>query len=295
MILGRELGYLFVHVPHTGGSALREELKARYGGEEILYKHASPAEGRAYLGEAEFARLTKFAARRNPLDVLVTRYMRYAVDLHGTYSRGVFSGASVVVPAAQQRAFAYVHRHGATLSQFIAHVPRGAMLPQKFYDGIDVTLRHERLHADLAALFARLGATLDRPVPRCNDTTGKRPWIEYYDGPAQTVARRLLRAEMAFHGYDFPDGWVGARPRSLAGAAFRLRTALAERLPALKRRLHPAGPPPNPELADRVEARVRAMEADADAGPGPEAGPGAGSGVSAGAGAAPEGPPTRVF
>jgi len=258
MILGRDAGYLFIHAPHTGGTALRAELEELYGGEKILQKHAGPQDARDALGDAEYRRLLKIVVRRNPLDVWTTKYQRLATNHGGRYLLPFDPDREQWVTPELRRQFIRIQREGLTFPQYLAAWPDEHPLPRHYYENVDVVLRFETLQADFAAALHRLGLERRRALPRVNATRRKRAWRDFYDGPAQVIARARKTPLMRFHGYDFPDGWAGARPRSVAGAAFRLRTALSERAPALKRRLLPPGPMPDPKLADAAEALLQA-------------------------------------
>ncbi|MEO1001425.1 MAG: hypothetical protein AAFW69_12620, partial [Pseudomonadota bacterium] len=80
---------------------------------------------------------------------------------------------------------------------------------------IGAALAFERLEADLAALFDRLGAAAPPALPRLKE--GRRgfaalPYTDWYDGPSRALVARAAAFEIAAFGYRFEDPAPAAGP-----------------------------------------------------------------------------------
>jgi len=85
MIISHKYKYLFVELPHTASTAISKELRELYDGESILRRHsryhdflrqATPAEKQYFV----------FSGLRNPLDTIVTGYMKYKHNVSNFYT-----------------------------------------------------------------------------------------------------------------------------------------------------------------------------------------------------------------
>ena len=70
MIISDTYKYIFLETPRTGSTALSKELREKYGGYEIIHKHANYHE---FLKQAtpEQKEYYVFMGVRNPLDEVV--------------------------------------------------------------------------------------------------------------------------------------------------------------------------------------------------------------------------------
>ncbi|MEO0680324.1 MAG: hypothetical protein AAF192_07910, partial [Pseudomonadota bacterium] len=270
MIYSREHGYLFVEARSTASTAIAKELVENHGGVAICHKHAEVHEAVQELGADEVARLFKFITVRNPLDIWVTRYYHLVRNFEGNYTNpAVLQVNGGWLTDYEQRSYDFVMETDATFSEFAQAFPHSLSYWLPHLEGCDHRLRYESLDADFAETLRRIGRAPARPIPAANVSRDKRPWPDYYDGPAQAVARRSKAKEMAALGYAFPDGWVGARPRTASGLLLRLDTALRERAPALKKAPRPSATEKGARLV--AEARARAAARDAQGADAPAA------------------------
>ena len=84
MIVSREHKYVFVEHAMSGCTAIRKELIRHYGGQGVLYKHASIHDFKRVSTSAE-AEYFSFATIRNPMDQVVTKYLKHRL---GPRNRG---------------------------------------------------------------------------------------------------------------------------------------------------------------------------------------------------------------
>lgn len=79
MIINHEKKYLFIHVPRTGGTSLKDALILRDNGKEFLKPHGRAVEARENLG-GEWDEYFRFAFVRNPYDWVLSLYCHIIGD-----------------------------------------------------------------------------------------------------------------------------------------------------------------------------------------------------------------------
>lgn len=75
MLINRDLGLIFVHVPKSGGSSVKALLRALPGFEPLpegLWTHSTAADARRVLGPEVFDRCWRFAVVRHPAPRLLS-------------------------------------------------------------------------------------------------------------------------------------------------------------------------------------------------------------------------------
>ncbi|MCL4189579.1 MAG: sulfotransferase family 2 domain-containing protein [Rhodobacteraceae bacterium] len=235
MHLSPRRGFVFVHIPKTGGTSLALALEARAAADDILigdtpkararrrrlagvatagrlWKHARLVDIEGLIGGETMARLLVFTLVRNPWDRAVSYYhwlrsQRFAHPAVGL-ARGL--GFSAFLNHPHTRASLAAGGYGAYVAD-----PAGV-------DRCGLWLRLERLADDLPLLEARLGLRL-APLPHANASDRPRDYrAAYSDADARLVAR-LAAADIARFGYAFdrpapegppppgaPPGWAPA-------------------------------------------------------------------------------------
>ena len=215
MILSRARGFLFIHIPKTGGTALTLALEGRAAKDDILvgdtpkararrhrlrgvatagrlWKHSTLADldGLVQPGEAE--RLFIFTLVRNPWDRMVSYY-------HWLQSQR-FENTSVSLAKALAFSDFLWHDHtGASIGSW----PYGRYLTDA--SGVErcsAWLRIEHLDQDAEPLHRQLGFSL-LPLTRANESTRAGDYRGYYsDRDAGRVAD-LCQGDIARFGYRF--------------------------------------------------------------------------------------------
>lgn len=207
--------YVFVEVPHTGSTAISEELRENYGGEPVLRKHATY---RDFLRTATPQQRTyfAFAAVRNPLDLAVSRYYKMK-----TKARPILGNADwvakhgSVVQKMDFRVDRWIERTNADFERFLL---RWYYLPFDSWSSLDqkrynIVLRFESLGADFAAALQMLGIEPVRPLPVANVTPGRdRNYLAYYTPKAVRRAIWVFGPYMEQWSYRFPAEWGDVHP-----------------------------------------------------------------------------------
>lgn len=218
MILSRGRGYLFIHIPKTGGTALALALEARAMKDDLLVGDTPKARARRkqVKGLRTAGRLWKHSTLGD-LGGLVD-----AEDLAGlfvlTLVRNPWDRAVSYYSWLRDQSFAHPAVGLAKLlgfSDFLAHPQTEASLrgwPYGAYlraaDGTercDLFARLEHLDADLAPFEAHLGFRLT-PLARANPSARNRDWRPYYTTADAERLAECCAEDIARFGYRFdPD------------------------------------------------------------------------------------------
>lgn len=218
MIISPGRGYIFVHIPKTGGTAMASALEARARADDILigdtdkarrrrgrlralrpagrlWKHSTLADIEGVVERAAFDRFLIFTLVRNPWDRMVS-YWSWARAQEFDHP------AVALAKALEFRAFL---AHPGIQAGFVA-----SPYPQYLTDGAGVErrglyLRIERLEEDWGPLVTHLGF---RPaLPRLNESVRRRDWRPYYDAGTAAIVARIAAGDIARFGYRFdPEG-----------------------------------------------------------------------------------------
>lgn len=215
MILSRGRGYLFVHIPKTGGTALTLALEARAMRDDIiigdtpkararrgrlaglsargrLWKHSTLADIDGVVTAEEVERLFLVTLVRNPWDRVVSYY-------HWLKTQSFDHPAVVLAKAC---GFSEFLNHPDTRASLAAW-PYGTYLRDA--GGVERTALFARLEAveqDLQPFEAHLGFRVT-PFPRANDSARARDWRGYYSDADADVVAEVCRADIARFGYRF--------------------------------------------------------------------------------------------
>jgi hypothetical protein len=223
MIISHQHKYLFIEIPLTASWAISQELCRSYGGAPILHKHATYAEFRRIAAPEEKTYFV-FATVRNPLDTIVSRYMKFVSDHKGTFSSPK-SVKELVADYSDIQKYRFIKSTGAN---FESYFRKYFKIP--FSDMIDLSSRHldyvirfEDLQQDFSRLLDRLKIRQVRPIPIVNKTRGKdRPFDSYYSSEIMDRAIKVCGPFMRKWGYEFPPGWGAHEPSLIDQAEYAI-------------------------------------------------------------------------
>jgi hypothetical protein len=222
MILSDDRKYVFVELPQTGSTAIARELCENYGGRPVLAKHAF------YSDFLRHARPDQkdyfvFAGVRNPMDVIVSRYLKIRNDHKGTYTtpEARVANGGWVTDAMMER-YRFVTENDASFMDYFVRYYRWPYedWATMFHDRFDFVYRFEDMLQGFDQALHLMGIEPVRPLPEVNKTTGKASWESYYDPECPRIAF-VFGPYLEQFGYGYPEGWnVGRAPLS-AKAAYR--------------------------------------------------------------------------
>lgn len=220
MIIGRAHRYLFVEVPGTGSSAIAAELVQNYGGERILYKHATLGEF-LRTPEGRSGRYFVFAGVRHPLDVALTSFFKMQTNHRGRYTSPRLRYTPSVT-AKHIELFEYVQKEGDFAGWFREFRPS---IYNNFYlllhNRFDYIIRYEQLQAGFSEVLRRIGLEEVRPLPLVNSTHAKSAnFWDFYPEGLRARTMRLYWPYMRRWSYSFPPEWGKPRSDRLAEVKF---------------------------------------------------------------------------
>jgi hypothetical protein len=201
MVISHKYRYVFVQTMKTASTAIAAELCEHYAGEHILAKHSTISEFREQASDVERGYFS-FAGVRNPLDVLVSRFVlrrdgRNTDDNHREQHR-------------------FIREHGG---DFNAYVHEYLVRPQRprvelgivprdwnseAFASIDFIYHYENLQEDFSTILSRLNIPQIRDLPSVNRTVAKTNYLDYYDDRSLQVASKLFANYLRRFGYDQP-------------------------------------------------------------------------------------------
>lgn len=209
MIISHQHKYLFVEVPSTGSTAISKELRDHYDGQLVLYKHANYSEFRRIASKPERKYFT-FAGVRNPLDHVVSHYIRLKNNHRGIYTEPKeFERNGGWIPDGHLERFEFVQAHDAGFPEFF----------KRFYTSVynewvllghrqfDFVLRFENLQEDFATVLKMMRIEQVQALPVVNKTDRQKHFSEYYTPDIYQLAARVFGPFMKKWGYEFPTAW----------------------------------------------------------------------------------------
>ena len=195
------LGCVYVHIPKTAGTSIRQALSAFPNPEPRRYprlrKHARAFEYRVALGERRWQEYYSFAFVRNPYDLMVSSYFWWLEKAQKF--RKLRARQREVLALADFNAFAesvfgreYVNEYRGDLFDWIGE--DGEII-------VDFVGRVENLQEDWDSICGRLGVAPER-LPHANRTS-RGDYRQYYNDRSIELVRDRFRRTIEMFGYEF--------------------------------------------------------------------------------------------
>jgi len=208
MIISHKYKYLFIEIPHTASRSIQHELCQYYAGEPILHRHAAYPEFRKIARQEELAFFV-FAAVRNPMDEVVSRYHKLITN-HNTLFTSPHALRGLQVEPLDWKRYKTIHSTGGQFQDYFKkyfRYPYAGMLDLSAAD-LDFVVYFEHLQHDFAQLLEKLKIQQERLLPITNITKRrKRDWREYYTPEIIPQAKRVFGPFVQTWGYAFPEDW----------------------------------------------------------------------------------------
>ncbi|MEM9788155.1 MAG: sulfotransferase family 2 domain-containing protein [Pseudomonadota bacterium] len=215
MIISRGRGYIFVHIPKTGGTALTLALEERAMADDILvgdtpkakrrkgrlqalrpagrlWKHSRLADIDGIVAPSEFKDLMVFTLVRNPWDRVVSYY-------HWLRTQSFRHPA---VGLAKQIDFSAFLNHPDTQKSFAHDLADDYVTDADGRVRCDHFVRIEQFARDIAPVEAHLGFSL-APLARANESKRPADYRSAYSDADAALIGRIWSADIARFGYRF--------------------------------------------------------------------------------------------
>lgn len=229
MIICDRYKYLFIQVPQTACSAIAKELVDNYNGEPILRKHSNYYDFIRIAKETQ-KRYFSFCGVRNPLDSVVSTYVKHKKNHQGGYTnqkRLKVHGGWVTKRELEMFKFTQneTHSFGGFLKRFYRQAYTSNADVNRPY--CDFVIRYENLNDDFSLLLQKIGIKQCRPLPTLNTTEGKQDYLQYYtDQATKRYAVKTFGPFMRQWGYEFPADWPSKNYGYFAMGKYNLLTKL---------------------------------------------------------------------
>ncbi|WP_146344297.1 sulfotransferase family 2 domain-containing protein [Phaeobacter marinintestinus] len=217
MILSPGRGYVFIHIPKTGGTSLALALEARAMKDDImlgdtpkalkrrrkvladqargrLWKHSTLSDIEGLVPDSELDRLFAFTLVRNPWDRAVSYY-------HWLKQQSFDHPA---VELAKNNAFDGFITHPNTLASFRATPAESYMRRSGGRAQCASYIRIEQFDQDAQPLFDHLGFRLK--LPHVNSSGRERDYRTYYSESGAEAVAKACADDIQQFGYCFDPG-----------------------------------------------------------------------------------------
>jgi hypothetical protein len=212
MIISEKHKYIFVELPHTGSTAISNELCENYDGERIMKYHSffHELQGKVTNKNDYFV----FSGIRNPLDEVVSIYLKYKTDQITEYE----IIADLDRASRQRYTFAKNNSYQDYLRRFykIPYDNWSCLSHSQF----DYVIKFENIQNDFQTALCRIGLALKRPLPIVNPTRQKRHYLTYYPPEIYDYARYVFGPFMKRWNYLLPYEWGDSSVPNFAEIVF---------------------------------------------------------------------------
>ena len=217
MIISRGRGYIFVHIPKTGGTAMALALESRAKADDLmigdtpkalrrrgkvkgvqtagrLWKHSTLADAEGLISRADMVELFAFTLVRNPWDRMVSSY-------HWLKTQ-TFDHPAVTL--AKARDFSGFLNAPLTQATFRASPAAQYMTDGAGTHHANLYIRLEHLAGDMVPLADHLEFMPDLPV--ANISKRARDWRGFYTEPDALLLADICAHDIETFGYTFDPG-----------------------------------------------------------------------------------------
>ena len=210
MVISERYKYLFIQVPQTACSAIAKELVENYQGALILRKHSNYWDFNRIATE-EQKQYFIFCGVRNPLDSVVSTYVKHKTNHKGGYTDPKrLKAYGGWVTKRELEMFKFIRNKTHSFEEFLKRFYRQAYTNNADINRpyCDFVIRYENLNDDFSLLIKKIGLEQRRLLPTLNTTEGKQSYLKYFANEStQRYAVRIFGPFMRQWNYEFPANW----------------------------------------------------------------------------------------
>jgi len=210
MVISHKYKYLFIALPHTASTAIRNELCEFYEGQKIIKKHSFY---HTFLKSTRDRIKTyfTFSCIRNPADVIVTEYFKLKNNHGQFYTNSAFwkRNGGFVSNRALKR-YRFIQQTQADFPTFFKRFHKHPYVnwSNLSHKSFDFIIRFEKLQPDFTRTLSLLNIKQKRPLPTINPTIQKsKDFWSYYAPEIRPLARHVVGPLMKRWDYEFPPEW----------------------------------------------------------------------------------------
>ncbi len=197
-----DFGFVFVHIPKTGGTSVRTVLQ-EYGPSSQKYpkvgKHAKAAVHRASIGRQAWRRYQSVAVVRNPWDWMVSSY-HWWIQTAERHEK-LLPMARAIEQLGSFSAFVNSSYSGNYITWFEARDYSEWIIDTNGEVIVSRILRFENLHEDWMKCIAELELPFG-PLPHENRSQ-RRAYRDYYDDETAALVAEKFADSIKRFGYTF--------------------------------------------------------------------------------------------
>jgi sulfotransferase famil protein len=226
MVISDKHKYVFIEMIRTGSTAISAELCELYSGRKILNKHSYYHEFLKVANEEQKKYLV-FVGCRNPLDMVVSGYIKYKSDHLGRYSDpkhwrrngGTITDKNLSI-------YNDIRKNNLSFKQYLKKYYRLPYSNTSIINNLDAdfVIRFEHIWEDFEKVLSFLKITPARKLPVKNKTADKDDFLNYYTKDIQSYALFIFGPIMKKFGYEFPADWPKKRFAFVSDFIFELYT-----------------------------------------------------------------------
>jgi hypothetical protein len=203
MIISDRHKYLFLEMPYSASTATSKELIEHYNGRLVFNERHAPYAQFLQIATPEQRKYFVFAGIRNPLDTIVT-----------TYLKSVRKG---LLPKSTDFSTYFTNTYSLPYVNFVSMSARY----------VDFFIRFESLQTDIEECLKKMGVEQIQPLPSRNRTSEKsKHFLEYYTPDIIPRVQRVLGPYMAEWGYSFPSEWPDHNVSKISTSLYALTKIL---------------------------------------------------------------------
>ena len=212
MIVSHKFKYVYTEFPQSGSSAIATELMSQYEGERVMYKHALFSE---YVRKAptEVESYFTFSSIRHPMDVVVSKYLKYKNDHENYLTKRVIHGRlrKLISARYERKRFKFIRDNNANFETFFFKFYKKPYAAWSIIDHhkFDFVIRFENLENHFDSVLNKLNLTKTRPLRKFNETKKEKSnYLDYYKTDRiRKYAVKIFSPYMSEWGYEFPGSW----------------------------------------------------------------------------------------